>query len=229
MEWRLRRLWLGLLLVTAAGLAGCVDAVTVHPVVTAETKAPDVPDVTGMWMAIGDDPDAEDYAPLEIGGNPADHRQCRKGHVAVRGKDATDVGDDVCFVELGGQLVAELKTPEPYTFYRQFLVRVEADRIAVCGGVPIWVLLRELQDRTATGYSLDTLQYTIRESREFDLMVFISKPAELREFLELALPELASACDRGQIEGKSAEMFTWTEFERAPPRDAAAQAEDAGQ
>ena len=60
---------------------------------------------------------------------------------------------------------------------------------------------------------------TYRPMGESGLMVFISKPKEMRDFLEVALPELASACDQGDG------GFEWIEFERAPPEPEAEEAE----
>jgi hypothetical protein len=223
MEWRGRRLVWGCLLVTAAGLAGCTDAVTVHPLVTAETRDPDVPSITGTWIAgadAGSGKDIEDLPTLEIEGNEADLRQCRKGRIVFHeGSDTSDVGQDVCFVDINGHLIAEVQTPAPYVFYRQFLVRVDRDAIAVCGALPVWVLLQDIQDSSVTGYSLESLPFTVRKRNDDDLMVFISKSRELRDFLELALPELASVCDRAEAAGKrDFDDFTWVVFERAPPQ-----------
>lgn len=222
MAWRVRWLALGWLPVAAAGVGGCTDALTVHPVVTAEYPAPEVPSITGEWIERGDGgqrEDASEAARLVIEGNEADRRQCRKGHVAFREDgETTDVGDDVCFVDINGHLVAELQTPPPYVFYRQFLVKVDTDTIAVCGALPVWVSLLELQDSGTTGYALESLSFTVRKRNDDNLMVFISKSSELREFLELALPELANACDRAGAAGKKGlDNLTWAVFERAPP------------
>jgi hypothetical protein len=100
----------------------------------------------------------------------------------------------------------------PGRLHRQYLVRIGDDRIETCSLWPVWVLLDELSKDGPTGYALDTLQYTVREKGESGLMVFISKPEEMRDFLEVALPELASACDQGDG------GFEWIEFERAPPQ-----------
>jgi len=132
----------------------------------------------------------------------------------------TEAGDEVCFVELNGQLVAEFRTTAPLAgFYRQYLVRIASDRIELCGGLPIWVMLAELKQDRPTGYSFDSLQHTVREQESGDLMVVISKPAEMREFLETALPELGAACDLG------GENFKWGAFDRAPQEEADAEAE----
>jgi hypothetical protein len=92
-------------------------------------------------------------------------------------------------------------------------VRIQSDRIEVCGGLPVWVLLKELKDDGPVGYSFDSLQYTVREQEKGDLMVIISPPDAMRDFLEIALPELGSACDLGD------RKFTWAPFERMPDEE----------
>lgn len=222
--------WCGLLLVAAIGVGGCTDALTVHPVATAETGDPEVPSVTGTWIArknASRGEDAREIGRLVIEGNEADRRQCRKGHIEFReGSDVTDLGGDVCFVDIDGYLVAELKTPPPYVFYRQFLVRIDTDTIAACGALPVWVFLEGLQESGVTGYALESLQYTRRNQRDdADLLVFISKPSELRDFLEVALPELASACDSAGPAGENdLDDLGWIIFERAPPEEPAEEA-----
>ena len=224
MDWRRRRVWLGMLLATAAGLAGCTDAITVYPVADALRARTDVPVVVGKWIWRDDTGSA---SVLTVEGNPQDESPCREGHTAVSdGSEVTDIGDGVCFVELNGHLVAELKTPAPYVFYRQYLVRIDDESIEVCGGIPIWALLADLADEHPTGYSLQALEYALRKGtggEAPDLLIFTSQPPQLREFLETALPELASACDT-----RSGEEFRWIRFERmteeeAQAADAAAQ------
>ena len=230
MEWRRRSGWLGLVLAAAAGACGCTDALTVHPVVTYTAKAPVVPVLTGTWIARPDEPD-DMVATLEIIGNETGLGQCRPGRVTLTLDDESVYeGEELCFFDFNGHLVAETKTPPPLVFYRQFLVRAEQDRIAVCGMFPVWVLLRELQEEGTTGYSLETLQYTVRKGNLDDLTVVISEPSDLRAFLELALPELASACDSGESAGKPfrENAYTWVRFERAPPEDAEGDAEEQG-
>jgi hypothetical protein len=94
-------------------------------------------------------------------------------------------------------------------------VRIDADRIEICTGLPVWVVLAELQKRGPVGFSLDTLQYTVRDQQSGDLMVFISRPEPLREFLEIALPEAAALCDLGEDD------MTWVAFERYEPDEPA--------
>jgi len=83
----------------------------------------------------------------------------------------------------------------------------------VCGGLPVWVLLKELMNDRPTGYSFDSLQYTVRLQEKGDLMVIISPPDEMLAFLEIALPELGSACDPGDRD------FKWSPFERLPAEE----------
>jgi hypothetical protein len=114
---------------------------------------------------------------------------------------------------MNGQLLAEFHTTKPADFYRQYLVRIQSDQIEVCGGLPVWILLKELKDDRPVGYSLDSLQYTVREQEKGDLMVIISPPDEMRSFLAIALPELGSACD---LAGHD---FKWAPFERLADED----------
>lgn len=226
MDWRHRLFsFVPLLLAVAVGLAGCTDAITVYPVADALRARTDVPVVVGKWIWRDDTGSA---SVLTVEGNPQDESPCRQGHAAFSdGSEITDIGDDVCFVELNGNLVAELKTPAPYVFYRQYLVRIDDDSVEVCGGFPVWVMLAELADKHPTGYSLEALEYTRRKETGGDapeLMVFTSKSQQLRDFLETALPELASACD-----GRSGEKFRWIRFERMTAEEEAQAADAAAQ
>lgn len=202
----------------SVGLTGCSDAITVHSLAKGVRADLEVPAVAGRWQLAN----GEAGAPLLIVDHrPDDTGLCRAGLVRyIENGETTEAGDEVCFVELNGQLIAEFRTTAPLAdFYRQFLVRMTRERIELCGGLPVWVALSELRNDRPTGYSFDSLQYTVREQESGDLMVLISKPAEMRDFLETALPELGAACDLG------GEIFTWTPFERAPLEEADAEAD----
>jgi hypothetical protein len=208
-----RRAWIlaGTVAAITIGLAGCADAITVHSIAKGSQETPDVPAVDGRWRLATDENDA---SILVVDHRPGDKGQCRAGKVTyIEDSETNEAGDEVCFIELNGQLLAEFHTTKPADFYRQYLVRIQSDRIEVCGGLPVWVLLQELQDDGPTGYSLDTLQYTVRGQEKGDLMVIISKPDEMRAFLEMALPELGSACDLGD------RKFVWAQFERTPDEE----------
>lgn len=195
----------------AIGLGGCADAITVHSIAKGSQETPDLPAVDGRWR-LGTDED--DVSILIVDHRPGDEGQCRAGNVTyIENGDSTEYGDEVCFIELNGQLLAEFHTTKPADFYRQYLVRIQAERIEICGGLPVWVMLQELADDRPTGYSFDSLQYTVREREMGDLMVIISKPDEMRAFLEIALPELGSACDLGDHD------FKWSLFERLPDEE----------
>lgn len=206
-HWRILFVAAGLL---AGGLSGCTDAVTVWPVAKGVHTDVQVPPLAGHWRVAG----AGDGAPtLEVAHVPGEHGQCRGGRVTyTEESNASELGDETCFVNIGGNLVAELRSIAPMAgFYRQYLVRIDADRIEVCTGLPVWVILAELQKQGPVGYSLDTLQYTVRDQETGDLMVFISRPEPLREFLETALPEVVAMCDLGDDD------FKWIAFERYEP------------
>jgi len=207
-----------MLMPALVGLAGCSDAITVHSLAKGVRADLEVPAVAGRWQLAN----GESGAPLLIVDHrPDDTGLCRAGKVSyIESGETAEAGDEVCFVELNGQLVAEFRTTAPLAdFYRQYLVRIASDRIEICGGLPVWIMLNTLKDDRPTGYSFDSLQYTVREQESGDLMVVISKPKEMREFLETALPELGAACDLG------GENFKWGPFERAPQEEADAEAE----
>lgn len=194
----------------AGGLAGCTDAITVWPVATGVRADVDLPPLAGHWRT-ADEGDA--VSTLEVRHVPGEHGTCRGGLVTItEGSNVTDIGDLTCFANIAGHLVAELRTVAPTAgFYRQYLVRIDADRIEVCTGLPVWVVLAELQKQGFAGFSLDDLQYTVRDQQSGDLMVFISRPEPLREFLEIALPEAAARCDLGKND------MQWVAFERYEP------------
>jgi hypothetical protein len=201
------------------GLGGCTDAITVWPI----AKDPpgdgvDVPPLAGHWRVV----DGGEGAPtLDVGHVPGEHGQCRGGRVSyTEDGDVSQLGDQTCFINLDGNLLAELRSVEPMAgFYRQYLVRLDADRIEVCTGLPVWVALLELQKHGPVGYSFDALQYTVRDQEMGDLVVFISRPEPLREFLVTALPEAVARCDRADDDLK------WIAFERYEPDEEPAPAE----
>ena len=202
-------------LAAVALLAGCGDAVTVHSVVLHDDPVPDVPSLVGRWQP-AESGGGDGF--LEIEGNPGDLGRCREGSGRYRSGSDEFGAKRVCFVELDGYLVAEIETTPPTGFvewfYRQYLVRVEEDRLEVCGGWPVWAMFQALAEQHPVGYSLDALKYTTRESEFYSLMVLISKPEELREFLRSALPELAAACDT-----HTNSEIAWAAFERVPEED----------
>jgi hypothetical protein len=208
-----RRAWIfaGTVAAIAIGLAGCADAITVHSIAQGSQETPDVPAVDGRWRLVTD---GDDVSILVVDHRPGDEGQCRAGNVTyIENGDSTEYGDEVCFIEMNGQLLAEFHTTEPADFYRQYLVRIQAERIDLCGGLPVWIMLKDLADDHPTGYSFDSLQYTVREREMADLMVIISKRDEMLAFLEIALPELGSACDLGDQD------FKWASFERLPDEE----------
>jgi hypothetical protein len=205
--------------VALAGLAGCGDAITVHALAKGVRADLEVPSVAGHWQLANGESDG---ARLIVDHRADDTGLCRAGLVSfIENGEITEAGDEVCFVELSGLLVAEFRTTAPLKgFYRQYLVRINSEKIELCGGVPVWIMLSELTNDRPTGYSLDSLQHTVRVQESGDLMVVISGPTEMREFLEIALPELGAACDRG------GENFKWTPFEPALQEEAEAAAGD---
>jgi hypothetical protein len=200
-----------ILLAAATLLTGCADALTVHSVVLPDDPAPDVPSLVGRWQntqsGIG--------GVLTVEGDPEARGQCREGSGHFRSGADDARATRVCFVELDGYLIAEVESAPPIEgFYRQYLVRIEEDRLEVCGAMPVWMMLAGLAKEHPVGYSLDTLQYTTREEAYYLLMVLISKSEELREFLKTALPELSMACDT-----HTSSEIDWNTFERVPDEE----------
>jgi len=219
MEWQRRLVLLTLVLLAASALSGCGDALTVHRVASALDAAPDVPSIAGHWLMRGDE--GESVAVLQVEGVDARGARCREARVTyLEDADTIELGDEVCFVEFNGHLVAELRSASDPKFFRQYLVRITDEKIEVCGAHPIWLMLEWLTEDRPTGYSLDSLAFTSRdEGDESDLLVFVSDRQEMREFLELALPELAAACDAGDED-----FFKWFAFEKMSPEEEAADA-----
>jgi hypothetical protein len=212
MGYRVRQtLWAATLL-AAAGLGGCTDAITVWPVAAGAqgTASVDVPAVAGHWRMTGEGPDGPT---LEIGHVPGEHSTCRGGMVTYKESgNVTELGDQTCFIDLDGNLVAEIRSVAPMAdFFRQYLVRIEPDRIEVCTGLTVWAVLAAMAEDQPVGYSFDTIEHTVREQESGDLMVIIARPEPMREFLATALPEMAAACDQNHND------LGWAAFERYDP------------
>ena len=86
MDWRC--VWrLTAVLLVAGSLAGCGDAITVHPMARYLDPDPEVPALAGKWMVRTDD---GDEAVLEVEGNETDQGRCRTATVHYReGADDT--------------------------------------------------------------------------------------------------------------------------------------------
>lgn len=209
---RVRRILWAATLLAAAGLGGCTDAITVWPVAAGVqgTAKVDVPAVAGHWRMTGEGPDGPT---LEVGHVPNERGTCRGGMVTyTETGNVTELGDQTCFIDLDGNLVAELRSVAPMAgFFRQYLVRIEADRIEVCTGLTLWAVLAAMAEDQPVGYALDTIEHTVREQESGDLMVIIARPGPMREFLATALPEMAAACDQKQND------VGWAAFERYDP------------
>ena len=204
-------LWAAMLL-AAAGLGGCTDAITVWPVAAGAqgTAKVDVPAVAGHWRMSGEGPDGPT---LEVAHVPGEHSTCRGGMVTyTESGNVTELGDQTCFIDLDGNLVAELRSVAPMAgFFRQYLVRIEADQIEVCTGLTVWAVLAAMAEDQPVGYSFDTIEHTVREQEGGDLIVIIERPEPMREFLQNALPEMAAACDQNVGD------LGWVAFERYDP------------
>lgn len=209
---RVRRILWAATLLAAAGLGGCTDAITVWPVAAGVqgTAKVDVPAVAGHWRMSGEGPDGPT---LEVGHVPGERGTCRGGIVKyTETGNVTELGDQTCFIDLDGNLVAEMRSVAPMAgFFRQYLVRVEADRIEVCTGLTLWAVLEAMAEDQPVGYSLDSIEHTVRDQESGDLMVIIERPEPMRQFLASALPELVAACDQHHND------LGWVAFERYDP------------
>lgn len=179
---------------------GCSDALTVHPVALPTDPAPDVPSIAGTWLYA--EPDGSGSSTrIVIDGEDAAGERCRDLEVTFHdGSTEIKVADEVCLVEFNGHLVAELRDPGTSQFYRQYLVRGGDERFEVCAMAPVWLAFEQLAKDSPVGYSLESLQYTVRERGDSRLMMLISKSPELRDFLTSALPELAAFCDTAKTD-----------------------------
>jgi hypothetical protein len=212
------------LVVAAALLTGCSDALTVHPVALATDPAPDVPAIAGTWLYA--DPDGTSSRDrIVIAGADQAGARCRQLDVTFHEGDGSNpLGNQICFVEFNGHLIAELRGAEPPELYRQFLVRGDADEFEVCAMAPVWLAFEQLAKDYPVGYSLSNLQYTTREQGDSRLMVLISSSRELRDFLTVALPELASFCDTAK-----ADETRWYRFVRSDEAEKDSGADPAGE
>lgn len=211
------------ILAAVFALAGCSEALTVHPVALPADPAPDVPAVAGTWR-LGDADGTSDRTRVEIVGTDQPGQRCRQVEVTFReGETSHALGDEVCFVEFNGHLIAELHDEEWPSLYRQYLVRSHDDRFEVCSVGTVWLALAALPEEYPVGYSLETLQYTIRQQGESSLMMLISDSKALREFLTLALPELAAFCDTAKTD-----ELRWLEFVRSEEPESGAEDDPSG-
>jgi hypothetical protein len=210
-------------LAAALALAGCSEALTVHPVALPTDPVPDVPAVAGTWL-LSDLDGTSDRTRIEIAGIDQPGQRCRMVKVTFHeGGTRHELGDEICFVEFNGHLIAELHDDDWPSLYRQFLVRSHDDRFEVCSMGTVWLALAALPDEYPVGYSLDTLQYTVRQQGESNLMMLVSDSKALREFLTLALPELAAFCDTAKTD-----ELRWIEFVHSEVTDEGGDGEPSG-
>ena len=204
----------GLVLSAALGLGGCTDVVTVHSL---DTYAPDtlpaVPDLSGIWVMTS----LEDigYVPLQFVADAYDVAGCREVQATLLQTDPDNppqtIGDRICFVPIAGQLLAEMRSNDLTRMYRHFLVRVEDNALALCGGtsdiLPLYLLAAPDMDDALQG-----LDYTVREEHYDKLIVVTSKPEQLLAYFERVLPHIAEVCDKSAESG-----LGWLTFNRVTP------------
>ena len=204
----------GLVLSAVLALGGCTDVVTVHSL---ESYAPDampaVPDLSGIWVTT--DLQEVSYIALQFVAEDYDVAGCREVQATLLQTDPDNppqtIADRICFIPIAGQLLAETRSSDLTPMHRHFLVRVEDNALAVCGGtsdiLPLYLLAAA--DMAAAVAGLD---YTVREERYDKLIVVTSKPEQLLAYFERVLPHIAEVCD------KYTESETgWLTFRRVTP------------
>lgn len=204
----------GLVLSAALGLGGCTDVVTVHSLdAYAPDTLPAVPDLSGIWVMTS--LEEVGYVALQFVAEAYDVAGCREVQATLLQTDPDNppqtIADRICFIPIAGQLLAETRSSDLTPMHRHFLVRVEDNALALCGGtsdiMPLYLLAASDMDDALQG-----LDYTVREEHYDKLVVVTSKPEQLLAYFERVLPHIAEVCD------KSAELrLGWLTFKRVTP------------
>jgi hypothetical protein len=204
----------GLVVAAVLGLGGCTDVVSVHSLDSyAPDSVPAVPDLSGIWVMTS----LEDvgYVALQFVAEAYDVAGCRQARATLLQTDPDNppqtIGDRICFIPVAGQLLAEMRSSDLTPMHRHFLVRVEDNALAICGGTsdirPLYLLAA-----TDIAGALQGLDYTVREEHYDKLIVVTSQPEQLLAYFQRVLPGIAEGCD------KSAESnLGWLTFRRVTP------------
>jgi len=199
----------------ALALTACDRGYTVHPVIGDTMPTVDAAEIEGLWIM----KDSEDYWVLQVSKPGVGRRECREAGIRVwQGSDTIEqppsMEGSVCLARVASQTLAELMTPSEPALYQHFLVRPERDRIAVCGGVSVWAILKGSPERDPRLFSLEGLDYTIRRNGEAEDIFVTSGPDDLRTYLLRNLPRLAEVCDASKEDDPTP---GWLVFERVSP------------
>jgi hypothetical protein len=204
----------GLVLAAVLGLGGCTDVVSVHSL---DGYAPDtlpaVPDLSGIWVMTS--LEDLDYVALQFVAEAYDVAGCRDAQATLLQTDPDNppqtIADRICFIPIAGQLLAEVRSNDSARMYRHFLVRIEDNALAFCGGTsdiqPLYLLAAADMDDALQG-----LDYTVRKESYDKLIVVTSKPEQLLAYFERVLPRIAEVCDKGVESGPG-----WLVFKRVTP------------
>jgi hypothetical protein len=214
----------GLVVAAARGLGGCTDVITVHSLdAYAPETLPAVPDLSGIWVMT--DLEEVSYVALQFVAEAYDVAGCREMQVALLQTESENppvaIGQRICFIPIAGHLLAEMRSADTVPMHRHFLVRVEDNALAVCGGssdiLPLYLLAAEDMDEAVAG-----LDYTVREEHYDKLIVVTSKPEPLLAYFERVLPRIAEVCDKS-----AGSELGWLTFKRVTPlrKDESAAAE----
>jgi hypothetical protein len=204
----------GLVLAAVLGLGGCTDVVSVHSL---ESHAPDtmpaVPDLSGIWVMTS--LEEVGYVALQFVAEAYDVAGCREARATLLQTDHDNppqtISNRICFIPVAGQLLAEMRSTDLVPLHRHFLVRVEDNALAVCGGTsdihPLYMLAAADMDDALQG-----LDYTVRDEHYDKLIVVTSKPEQLLAYFERVLPRIAEVCDKSAESG-----LGWLVFKRVTP------------
>ena len=193
----------GLVVAAVLGLGSCTDVVTVHSLdAYAPDTLPAVPDLSGIWVMTS--LEDLDYVALQFVAEAYDVAGCREAWATLLQTDPDNppqtIADRICFIPIAGQLLAETRSSDLTPMHRHFLVRVEDNALALCGGtsdiLPLYLLAASDMDDALQG-----LDYTVREEHYDKLIVVTSKPEQLLAYFERVLPHIAEVCDKSAESG----------------------------
>lgn len=204
-------------LLMVLGLAGCGSVYTIYSIEPSGTGAEPstVPDISGLW-AVGND-ETRDVV-IRIRADDYDVDRCR--NVVIQSlntrtdgpvdEESTDTW--ICFVPVGGYLIAEAIGRHDGQLYVQWLFRADEQSISFCDH--LWDDLKSWSKEHPKKSSVDGIDFLRRgQFPEPDLIVTSSSQALLK-YLEARLPEVEARCDQQTEDGSD-----WNSLVRlTPPR-----------
>lgn len=195
---------IGMLMVL--GLTGCGSVYTIYSIGQSDTGAESstVPDISGLW-AVKDD-ESQDIV-IRIRADDYDVDRCRR--VVIQSLNTRTDGpvDEesaetwICFVPVGGYLIAEAKGLDDGRLYVQWLFRADEQSISFCSH--LWDDLQSWSQAHPQKSSVNGIDFLRRGLfLEPDLIV-TSHPKALLKYLEARLPAVEARCDQQQEYGSA--------------------------